>query len=681
MPVVFRFFFAASLLFVSSFAGCVLSAEPEAKRPVLRAVYGEFYPYGFTGSDGNAQGYNIDITRQLADRAGYDVRFIPAENPQQFLEILERGEADLTSFLALTPQRLAAGLATSSLGAYVLSVYVRQDSDTVDIGALSGARIGVVVGSVSQTAAEMLPDVNMVEFRTSDGLLLPLLRGEVDAVVEVAETFEARLRSSFLEDKVRRLKPPLAITPYGIIVRRDLPEVHARIEARVVMQATADLVEEAREEWFGQDRSIVEHPWFGNVVMIVGGIALTTLALGIYAFRLRRRSVMLAAEFGANQLLIDAFDQMRAAIAIFDVDMKAVHWNGGFAARFPEILATLRGRGTLEEVCIAFHRTGIIASDTNDRWIDALAARTARKLKEGDDDQRTVLTRDGHSFDLSMFPLGTRYYAAIWVDMTEVHSQQKLLADQSSELMRKNQQLEAFTAMAAHDLKAPLVQQKALMEFIAEDLIDAKLSLPPEAKTYFTTLSDLSCRMSLLVSDLLEYAKAELDQGETICFMPNARLEGIIQLAAPKSQMTIVVMPDIPAVKVDPTCFDMVMRNLITNAAKHHDKSAGTITVRGYLEGGNVIIEVEDDGPGIRPTDEAKVFEPFARLTNVEGTGLGLAFVKRTVTVWGGSISLRAASVRGTIFSVRVPAALDAIVPMAGAIAPTISYKLGDTLH
>ncbi len=291
--------------------------------------------------------------------------------------------------------------------------------------------------------------------------------------------------------------------------------------------------------------------------------------------------------------------------------------------------ATLRSGATLEQVCGAFHRAGIIASDIHGNGIDANAALTARTLQEGLTHQRIVRTCPGSTFDLSMFPLGTRYYAAIWVDMTEVHGQQQQLASQSSELVRKNHQLQAFSAMAAHDLKAPLVQQKMLMEFITEDLIDAQLSLPSEAEGHFATLSDFSGRMSLLVSDLLEYAKADSCEAEAHCFAPSTRLEGIVKLVAPKLQMKIAIMPDIPSVQVELTCFDMVMRNLITNASKHHDRKTDTLTLRGYREAGQVIIEVEYDGAGINRADEARVFEPFARLTNVEGTRLGLAFVKR----------------------------------------------------
>lgn len=140
-----------------------------------------------------------------------------------------------------------------------------------------------------------------------------------------------------------------------------------------------------------------------------------------------------------------------------------------------------------------------------------------------------------------------------------------------------------------------------------------------------------------------------------------------MKLAAPKSEIEIVIMAGMPEVRVDPTCFDMVMRNLITNAAKHHDKVGGKITIRGYRRQDQVVIEVEDDGPGIKVDDQERVFEPFSRLTKTEGTGLGLAFVQRTVVGWGGDISLGPAPVRGCIFGITLPAAPDDAVLLKSA--------------
>mgnify|MGYP001027583173 CR=1 FL=1 len=80
MFLVLRSFLAVLLLFAASFTGCVLSAAPEAERRIVRAVYGEFYPYNFTNDQGDAAGYSVDLLRQLAQTAGYEVEFTKADN-------------------------------------------------------------------------------------------------------------------------------------------------------------------------------------------------------------------------------------------------------------------------------------------------------------------------------------------------------------------------------------------------------------------------------------------------------------------------------------------------------------------------------------------------------------------------------------------------------------------------
>jgi two-component system, NarL family, sensor histidine kinase EvgS len=661
MILVLRTLLATLLLFAASFTGCVLSAEEKAERKVVHAVYGDFYPYNFTNDQGDAAGYSVDLLRHLAQKAGYEIEFTKADNPKQFFDMIERGEVDVSPLLAFTPERRALGLATSELGQYQLSLFVRHDHDLIEIEGLAGRGVGVVTGSISQAAAALLTGVEIVQYQKVDALVLALLSGEIEAIIDVAETFEARLRSYDISDRVRKLQPPLAVSPYGYIVRKDMVELHSALENAIQLGTTPASLSRLRDEWFGLDRSVFEQPWFDRVAMIVGGIALSNVSLGIYCVRLRRRSTRLMRENSSNRLLIDALDKMRAAIVIFDRDMKAVHWNSGFEAQFADLVEEVQRSGTLGWICAQFKN---VAGDTahSKGRPEYRAAERIQRLRAGQSDQRIVHTPAGDHFDMGLFPLGTRYFAAIWVDITELHAQQEHIADQGRELVRKNNQLLAFSSMAAHDLKAPLMQQRALVDFIAEDIEEAKHTLPDEVQRNFTVLSDLSNRMSLLVSDLLDFAKAGKDEKRPQSFVPNTRLASVLKLAMSNAKIKLDIMPDMPAIFVEPTAFDMVMRNLISNAVKHHHCDTGRITIRAYTEASNVIIEVEDDGPGISPEHRDSVFDPFSRLTNVEGTGLGLAFVQKTVTAWGGEVRLRAAANHGCVFSVSVPASVGTVV-------------------
>ncbi|NNE53232.1 MAG: sensor histidine kinase, partial [Sulfitobacter sp.] len=96
------------------------------------------------------------------------------------------------------------------------------------------------------------------------------------------------------------------------------------------------------------------------------------------------------------------------------------------------------------------------------------------------------------------------------------------------------------------------------------------------------------------------------------------------------------------------------------NAIKHHDRDGGQIIVRTRLEPGEMILEVEDDGPGICPFYQEKVFELFQTLRprdEVEGTGLGLPIVKKLAEECRGSVTVRSDPdrARGTLFRVQLP--------------------------
>ena len=406
-----------------------------------------------------------------------------------------------------------------------------------------------------------------------------------------------------------------------------------------------------------QQALAVERKALGNVGMMFGGIGLAMTALTVYAIRLRRSAAQLRIDHAADLLLIDALDQLRAAIAIFDHDMKAVHWNCGFEARFPALVPLLQHGATMSEAYTFGYRSGIFSSDLDCERIDDLARETMQKVLGGKSVQHMVTTPAGQTFDLGIFQLGARHFGAIWVDVTEVHRQQDRITAQSRELERKNRQLLAFSTVAAHDLKAPLRQQSMLLDFIREDMTAVGLTLPVEVRNHFDMLGDLSRRMSHLVGDLLAFAHSDHGQAAPVCFVPHLRLEAVVALAGVDPEMAVTIMPGMPMVEVEPNAFDMVMRNLITNAVKHHDKKAGQITIRAFRAQNEVVVEVEDDGPGI-PLDLCdRVFEPFARLTQVEGTGLGLSLVHKAVTSWGGTVRLRAAPERGCIFSVTMPAA------------------------
>ncbi len=110
----------------------------------------------------------------------------------------------------------------------------------------------------------------------------------------------------------------------------------------------------------------------------------------------------------------------------------------------------------------------------------------------------------------------------------------------------------------------------------------------------------------------------------------------------------------------DHTAINTVILNLLTNAYKYTGKNK-TISVRAYDTDQSIVINVEDNGAGMRPAEKKRVFQPFFRGTgdksNTSGVGLGLAITKYLVEQHGGTIDVQSSEGKGSIFTITLPAA------------------------
>jgi signal transduction histidine kinase len=233
---------------------------------------------------------------------------------------------------------------------------------------------------------------------------------------------------------------------------------------------------------------------------------------------------------------------------------------------------------------------------------------------------------------------------------------ERLIAD----LETKNAELERFTYTVSHDLKAPLITIRGFLGFLEKDV---RAGEAERAQTDMQRIMGATDKMQRLLSELLELSRV----GRMMNAPEAVRFETIAQEAVSLIQgrlegrgICVVIAPDLPTVYGDRARLVEVMQNLVDNAAKFvGDQAEPQIAIgqQGVDRDGKPILFVRDNGLGIDPAYHGKVFGLFNKLDPLsEGTGVGLALVKRIVEVHGGRIWLESAGAgHGTTFFFTLP--------------------------
>jgi len=243
----------------------------------------------------------------------------------------------------------------------------------------------------------------------------------------------------------------------------------------------------------------------------------------------------------------------------------------------------------------------------------------------------------------------------------EVAAKSRIIAQANEELTRANQDLQEFAFVISHDLRAPL---RALRYFASDAAEAVAQENAAQAARHLERVRDQARRMAAMLTGLLEYSSVgrRTDALETIDL--KALVAEIAESIEQPGGVRIEIEGDWPMIRTVAQPLDIILRNLIDNAVKHHDRCDGTVAVSCSEDGEFWGIVIADDGPGIGVDWHRAIFEPFSRVTDGdtdgEGAGIGLALVKKTVQWFGGNIEVISdpSRGRGTTFRVGWPKVL-----------------------
>lgn len=217
-------------------------------------------------------------------------------------------------------------------------------------------------------------------------------------------------------------------------------------------------------------------------------------------------------------------------------------------------------------------------------------------------------------------------------------------------LENRNRELDQFSYVVSHDLKAPLRAIANLSEWLEEDLED---KLTEDTKKQMDLLRGRVHRMEALINGLLQYSRVGRIKGDLETVDVGTLLTQVLDSLDPPSEFTIKIEGEMPTLVTESLPLQQVFINLISNAIKHHDRSDGKIIISVEERDKFYQFAVADDGPGIAPEYHQKIFGIFQTLTArdlQENTGIGLSIVKKIIEHQGGKIRVESAVGQGTTF-------------------------------
>ncbi|ELZ19624.1 integral membrane sensor signal transduction histidine kinase [Haloterrigena salina JCM 13891] len=242
----------------------------------------------------------------------------------------------------------------------------------------------------------------------------------------------------------------------------------------------------------------------------------------------------------------------------------------------------------------------------------------------------------------------------------ELQEVKRRLEATNEELEASNERLEQFAYAASHDLQEPLRMITSYLSLVERRYGD---DLDDDGEEFIEYAVDGAERMREMIDGLLEYSRVET-QGDP--FEP-VDLESVfadvrrdLELQLAEHDATVEIGP-LPRVKGDGHQLRQLFQNLLSNAVEYSDEPP-RIRVTAERNGSRWTVSVADDGIGIDPDDQERIFRVFQRLhgrDEYDGTGLGLALCQRIVERHDGDIWVDSEPGKGSTFSVTLPAVAD----------------------
>ncbi|MGH1385050.1 sensor histidine kinase [Kordia sp.] len=355
----------------------------------------------------------------------------------------------------------------------------------------------------------------------------------------------------------------------------------------------------------------------------------------------------------SNAKLEDSFNEKSSQLAgVFEniIDAYVVMDLRGNVLKMNDAASDLFGYNIEEEAlnvtCLIYPEDTAYAFDSFSQLVENgrfsnYTARIFTKKKE----VRWVQINANLIFDKSNKPIAAQ---GIIRNITELKNLEEQKEKIRHALEKSNNELYEYAHIVSHDLKSPLRSIDALVSWIKMD---------NEGKLDADTLQNLQLiegtleTMESLISNILEYSSAGSETNESKDVDLNVTMDDLNTLLFVPEHISINIVKKLPIVKGDPTKFQQLFQNLMSNAIKFSNKEKGIVEIDVEEKPSFYQFSVKDNGIGIEKKFHDRIFKIFQSLNkSKESTGIGLSIVKKIVDLYEGTIWLESELGKGTTF-------------------------------
>ncbi|MBC7553623.1 MAG: PAS domain S-box protein [Taibaiella sp.] len=370
---------------------------------------------------------------------------------------------------------------------------------------------------------------------------------------------------------------------------------------------------------------------YGTVLESAFMVFLVLIFVYLYARRLNqedeKRHLAEAQIAKSEQKYRTLVNALREGVIYYDTNGRISFCNHGFSVLFGYTEEEIKGKDVFEL---------FIKDELHDTYRSRL-----RDIAKGKSEtfEENVKARDGRSIWVSISA------SPVYNDKAELIAGLATVVD-VTEQKKQMEDIEAFSASAAHDLNAPL----ARIEMIALLLLDEDGQLNDDNLELLRAIAGITANMRGLLRDLLQFSKLGVTDIKRSALDTTGIVNEVLQANShinPHAKVKLLPLPPMNAEKVMIT---QVFTNLISNALKYSSNTPDPEIEIGHIAESDAYY-VKDNGAGFNMADTHKLFAAFQRLhIEFEGNGLGLPIVKRIIEKHGGSIWAESAPGKGAVF-------------------------------